>query len=133
MKTKLCSKCGVERRIDGTSQNGSYCKKCRALYQAAYAKRTNYKDAKRRNAKMRQFIQDTKSVPCADCGHSYPWYVMDFDHRGDKEFNLSVASNKGYGEQRVRDEMAKCEIVCANCHRIRTFTAVSSNGQDVGL
>ncbi len=60
-----------------------------------------------------------KSVPCMDCGGSFPPYVMDFDHRrGVKKFNVSLAYAKAWSDVLV--EMKKCDIVCANCHRIRT-------------
>jgi len=48
---------------------------------------------------------------------------MDFDHvRGDKEFTVSKAVQRAYALtlSRVRAEIAKCDVVCANCHRIRT-------------
>lgn len=47
---------------------------------------------------------------------------MDFDHvRGEKKFNLAVAANKNISIARIQDEIAKCDVVCANCHRERTF------------
>jgi hypothetical protein len=48
---------------------------------------------------------------------------MDLDHvHGAKEFKVSEAVQRCYGLvfERVRAEIAKCEVVCANCHRIRT-------------
>jgi hypothetical protein len=48
---------------------------------------------------------------------------MDLDHvRGQKEFKVSEAVARAYGTNlaRVRAEIAKCDVVCANCHRIRT-------------
>ncbi|AJD82175.1 HNH endonuclease [Mycobacterium phage Cosmo] len=46
---------------------------------------------------------------------------MDFDHvRGVKEFNIGSYRTKSYSLQRIRDEIAKCDVVCSNCHRIRT-------------
>lgn len=47
---------------------------------------------------------------------------MDFDHvSGQKKFNLSAAANKMRSLMAVEDEIAKCEVVCANCHRERTY------------
>jgi hypothetical protein len=48
---------------------------------------------------------------------------MDLDHvRGTKEFKVSEAVQAAYAYpiKRVFDEIAKCEVVCANCHRVRT-------------
>ena len=64
------------------------------------------------------------SNPCMDCGVTYPFYVMQFDHRpGEaKSFILSKAKNKTRAE--VEAEIAKCDLVCANCHSIRTYERV---------
>lgn len=70
----------------------------------------------------RALVLKAKDRPCADCGKSYPAYVMDFDHvRGEKRFMLSRAANwAGGGLELVEEEIAKCDVVCANCHRVRT-------------
>ena len=61
-----------------------------------------------------------EASPCADCGRSYPAYVMDFDHvRGTKSVGISLMFS--YSWQTILAEIAKCDLVCANCHRIRTF------------
>ena len=55
-----------------------------------------------------------------DCNVTYPSYVMDFDHvRGEKKFLLARGHQKT-GFNQVIAEMAKCDVVCSNCHRIRT-------------
>lgn len=68
-----------------------------------------------------------ESSPCADCGVYYPHYVMDYDHLGDKVGNVSLLV-KTASLQRVLDEIAKCDLVCSNCHRARTFLRAS--GED---
>jgi hypothetical protein len=63
-------------------------------------------------------VQKAKSVPCSDCDVSYPFYVMDFDHvRGIKLFNIAFYLNKSL--KMINEEIAKCDVVCANCHRER--------------
>lgn len=58
-----------------------------------------------------------------DCGNSYPHYVMDFDHvRGIKCFNIGATPNLNPSLERLMAEIAKCDLVCSNCHRIRTWT-----------
>jgi len=86
-----------------------------------------YKDpevqkAKKKEIRMRrmEFVKRLKERPCADCGIQYPWYVMQFDHVGEKEFNLSDRK-QGLSEAKLLAEIAKCEIVCANCHAERTY------------
>lgn len=67
-------------------------------------------------------VQDAKrDVPCADCGKNYPPYVMDFDHiKGTKVEGIAVLAGRGARAALLR-ELPKCELVCANCHRERTY------------
>ena len=63
-----------------------------------------------------------KKGSCADCGfigREYP-EVLDFDHLRDKKFNISAFKRVTSGFVKVKEEMEKCDLVCANCHRIRT-------------
>jgi hypothetical protein len=58
-----------------------------------------------------------KTHPCVDCGESDP-IVLDFDHvRGEKLYDVSRAVNQGYRLWKVIQEIEKCEVRCANCHR----------------
>ena len=78
-------------------------------------------------AEAKRLIERVKDVPCADCGHKFPTYVMDFDHvRGEKSFNIS--RGRGHSIKKLKEEIAKCDIVCANCHRIRLFSSRSGDG-----
>ena len=70
-------------------------------------------------------IQVAKEKPCTDCGVQYPYYVMHFDHLGDKEFGIS-GSRMNFGLTRIMAEIAKCEVVCANCHAERTHKRETS-------
>jgi hypothetical protein len=74
-------------------------------------------------ARIRAIIAEAKNRACADCGRHFPTCVMDFDHvRGEKKFKVAEAVQRAYGLNfdRLRAEIAKCDVVCANCHRIRT-------------
>jgi hypothetical protein len=83
-------------------------------------KRENYKKARKSLiVKKRNYILELKKQPCTDCGKCYPYYVMDFDHLRDK-LN-SVSKMKLHSWTRLKEEIAKCELVCSNCHRIRTY------------
>jgi hypothetical protein len=72
----------------------------------------------RNEQRMAQLIEFLRANPCADCGERDP-LVLEFDHLGNKEFNISKGFS-GRNWQSILDEMAKCEVVCANCHRRRT-------------
>ena len=59
--------------------------------------------------------------PCVDCGET-DIIVLEFDHIGDdKDFNISDAVRVGYGMPKLKAEIAKCEVRCANCHRKKTY------------
>ena len=72
--------------------------------------------------RIRTFISDyLKTNPCVDCGEANT-IVLEFDHIGDdKHFNLSDAARKGVSMKKLKDEIAKCEVRCANCHRKKTY------------
>ena len=56
--------------------------------------------------------------PCIDCGETDP-IVLEFDHLGDKKFGIADGiRNRNWDD--VLNEIAKCDVVCANCHRRRT-------------
>lgn len=72
---------------------------------------------------MRIVIRRAKDRPCADRGVAYPFFVMDFDHRerDDKLFNIGREALAGrWTPELLAAEIDKCDVVCANCHRIRT-------------
>jgi hypothetical protein len=70
---------------------------------------------------IRLYIRKAKAGPCHDCGNLFPHYVMDFDHRPGTVKFCDPAQLHKYGSwKRVHEELAKCDLVCANCHRIRT-------------
>jgi hypothetical protein len=75
------------------------------------------------HAAVRELMRNAKAKPCADCGQSFRYYVMQFDHRVDetKCFNIADAMGpKRVGKARLLAEIAKCDVVCANCHCERT-------------
>jgi hypothetical protein len=70
-------------------------------------------------ATSREIIREAKNAPCADCGVRYPYYVMQFDHLGDKDFNIGHIGPT-CSRAKLMAEIAKCEVVCSNCHAERT-------------
>lgn len=57
---------------------------------------------------------------CVDCGLKNH-IVLDFDHLRDKKYNISRMIHDGFSWRAIKREIEKCEVVCANCHRIRTY------------
>lgn len=80
-------------------------------------KRTN--DARARISRFIAGVKDNQH--CADCGIAYRHWQLEFDHLYDKEFTISQFRNHTTDIVKIRAEIAKCEIVCRNCHGDRTY------------
>jgi hypothetical protein len=85
-----------------------------------------YRELRRyRRQKLKEHVRELKNKPCADCEQSYPYYVMDFDHRPgtDKLFEIAdyLATRVISTYDKLDAEIRKCDVVCSNCHRIRSF------------
>ena len=78
-----------------------------------------------RYLRIRQLVDWFKARPCADCGQMFPVVVMDFDHRDPTEKTYKIAQFVGR-MSKLLAEIAKCDVVCSNCHRIRTWQSVGS-------
>lgn len=128
--TRTCAKCG-ERKSMGEfhrSRTGqfSYCRDCRRAYDRRYyAERGKpARSARMRawRASGREWMDTLKAGrPCADCGDTFPPCVMHWDHLPEY-IKLGEISSMVANRQRTRvlEELAKCELVCANCHVMRT-------------
>jgi hypothetical protein len=128
-----CSRCGLEKDVQDFRQNkikrDAYCLSCRSEYsKARYAEtrklriQQNNVTKTARRERNAQIILDYLLVhPCVDCGESDP-IVLEFDHTNDnKKDNVSnIASYASI--TKLNEEMAKCTIRCANCHRRRHAT-----------
>jgi len=65
---------------------------------------------------------EKEKSPCTDCGVIYHYSQMDFDHvDGKKKHSLARYANSSVSLKTIKDEIKKCEVVCANCHRYRTW------------
>jgi hypothetical protein len=97
----------------------------RAYYRAHYqANKEMWRQKRLRwELKMRALVLAAKDRPCADCGGRWPAPVMEFDHRPGtgKKFNLGEQRSRKLGRQMLTEEIAKCEVLCPTCHRIRTL------------
>ncbi len=84
------------------------------------------KNEKRRKL-LYDFVIELKQKPCMDCGILYPHYVMDFDHRDSisKIATINAMINyHSYSKNKILKEIEKCDLVCANCHRERTYQRI---------
>lgn len=130
---RRCGRCEREKPLEDFAwrrkergQRDNYCRPCRAAYKQEHyaANRRRYIDqamARKRlmvAERIEFLVAFLREHPCADCGETDP-VVLEFDHLRDKKFNVA-AGLRDREWQSVLDEMAKCEVVCANCHRRRT-------------
>lgn len=95
--------------------------KCQLLCCACHRVKTQADKGDSKIPQARAFhawIGDLKTAPCSDCGRTRPAVAMDFDHRGGKVADIS--NMWSWRRERVQAELAKCDLVCACCHRVRT-------------
>lgn len=126
---KTCSKCGTSRPLSEFNRNGArgyqaYCRSCQRDYDktASSPERIRKRKERREQAQRdaRAWLLDYLLIhPCVDCGEGDP-VVLDFDHLRDKVLAVSTMLRLGYALARIRAEVAKCEVRCANCHRRMT-------------
>ena len=133
---KRCPKCRITKsvgefaiRVRGNKVSpSSYCRGCQREYSRSHYGSHRVAHNRRRRVHQAQCLVRNRqlmneylaSKACIDCGNDNP-IVLEFDHvRGSKRFDVSTMARGGFSWRRVLEEIAKCEIRCANCHRIRT-------------
>jgi hypothetical protein len=119
--TKTCKDCGETLPIAAFYKNKNmldghlnWCKPCN---------RVRYGDGvKRRAAEFRAYVQKIKvERGCADCGYNAHPAALDFDHLpGNIKLGKLASMACGSSLKTIHAEIAKCDVVCANCHRVRT-------------
>lgn len=106
------------------------CAKSTVAYHCGQGVKEKHFDRRRdRRSKYRKYVSEYKqNSGCADCGEKYPYYMLDLDHLRDKRFNLGHQLSYANSLDDLKEEIAKCEVVCANCHRIRTYNRLLKSG-----
>ena len=128
--SRTCTACKLSKPLSEFHRRGdgyqSWCKVCRRAWDAAYHARRRPISLTQKRARQQGLIawmRELKSSrPCTDCGGWFHPAAMTFDHlRGtSKRGDVSNLLYAGYRKV-LLDEIAKCELVCANCHAVRTF------------
>lgn len=85
-----------------------------------------------RDQERRAWLHTQKLGPCADCGQSFPPVAMDFDHKPGEIKSFQVGDSMSRSKETLLAEIAKCELVCANCHRVRTNERAQWNKRGLG-
>jgi len=127
---KLCVRCSEwkpssEFHASRTGQF-SYCRDCRNAYDRAYymARGRDARLARTRahRGRARAWMASLKEgIPCHDCGEIYPVWVMHWDHLPEFEKLDAISVMVGSrAREAILEELKKCELVCGNCHVMRT-------------
>lgn len=134
---KICSKCQLTKpaveynfRDRASGKRHSYCKSCGKELTRSHYRRNKRRYLDRNNLtfdRHREIVRQAKSKPCADCGVQYPFYVMDFDHREDVEKTFALNSIQRKTIKAILREIEKCDVVCSNCHRKRTYARLMAS------
>ena len=123
---------GFSYRNKAKGERHRQCKKCQGVLSKKYYRANKEHLLKRQSELAKEtmgFIKEKKNVPCADCGQTYHYCAMDFDHvRGEKLMNVARMARSS--KKKIEEEIAKCEVVCSNCHRMRTFARKTANAVD---
>lgn len=129
--TKKCSKCKIDKTLndfvknktkkDGYSVN---CKQCQyQLQRQWYANNPDNQKIRVKNNKQKisKWLHEyKKKLKCEKCNFSHP-AALDFHHIYDKTREISGAHQQGWSKKRILEEIKKCVVLCANCHRIHHY------------
>jgi hypothetical protein len=132
---RRCGQCGEFKplsefawRRKRRSQHDNMCRPCRSAYHREHylANKQRYIDqAQARKQALRlerttYLLEYFSSHPCTDCGETDP-VVLEFDHLDAEAKSFDIGQSLPYRNWRsILEEIKKCEVVCANCHRRRT-------------
>lgn len=123
------SKDKIEAELAKTEIVCCCCHRIRTIRRQAEARKLKAKKpltkdrqyANKAEKRGREFLTQIKmSTGCVDCGYRKAPEALDFDHVfGEKSYNVGMRIS--VTPETLKKEIAKCEVVCANCHRIRTY------------
>ena len=117
-----CSKCKQRPK------SRTYCKPCQREYSSEWYKKNRDKTiakTKRNSERILAWLRDYKTTHgCSKCSYNTHAVALDFHHVDEsrKEFPLNAAQRRRYGMERIKKEVDKCIILCANCHRVHHYT-----------
>lgn len=126
---KKCNKCKqildlncFGNKTESKDGKNPTCKNCRREYKkkwvkTAKGKASHAKQSKRRGREIKLWL--LKQIGCNKCKYCEEKHpaCLDFHHRNADEKRFVIASNKKKNKDVLLEEIAKCDVVCANCHR----------------
>lgn len=138
MKKKKCIKCNKELLLDRFSRNKNkkdglnhYCKDCQKVYKDNHYKNNKkyyIEKAIKYKQKDRKWLDDyKKNLKCSRCEFNH-FAALDFHHidSSTKLFSIANSILRGYSKKKILEEIKKCIVLCANCHRIHHYNERNS-------
>lgn len=135
MKTKICSSCKKDKALDEFNKKSStkdgvqtICRKCNSDYlKKHYKDNKEYYYNKRNKLRKRNtdFIQRVRSLSkCSKCGEDHI-ACLDFHHldSSTKKYHVAEMANGGVSIEAIKEEIRKCIVLCANCHRKEHYSS----------
>lgn len=115
MEKRVCKACGIEKGITKFTKS-KYKKKIYRNYTCK--KCIGIRKTERRHALAEWLIDYKSGLVCKECGESR-WYILDFHHRdpSTKLRDVCIMVTHLYSKKMILKEIAKCDVLCANCHR----------------
>ena len=110
MEVRKCGKCFKDKLLSEFHKDRGWlrsdCKTC-----------CNIGRGERRDRVRGFFAEYKKGLDCQSCGEGHP-ACLDFHHRNPEEKELNIAhATGGYRIEAIMNEISKCDVLCANCHR----------------
>jgi hypothetical protein len=130
----LCNKCHTEKPVDNFSYKDrdkglrkKICRNCHSLYRKQhylqnkdkYIEKANKWNTKQKEVISKYLFAKLSKSQCLDCGEN-DIIVLEFDHINNKKIGIAEMYKNSYSLRAIEEELNKCEIRCANCHRRKT-------------
>jgi hypothetical protein len=120
MQTRVCRSCGCQKTLDNFANAGiikgveykrHLCIPCYSLSKKPRKQRIK-----------EEFNEWKKTLKCSRCGIK-DHRVLEFHHTNpsEKEYAVSNMIERGLGKEKLNKEISKCDVLCANCHRITHY------------
>lgn len=128
----VCSNCHQPRTysafIAGTIRPASFIRRAVGGTQEQQRCRDKWT---RTRSEQADLLRAFRQGPCFDCGRSFDWFVMEFDHRDPHRKLMNVPQMAGrVSLRRLLEELEKCDIVCSNCRCVRTYARREATAAD---
>lgn len=126
-KYRNCEVCGEVKRLEDfasagiNNSNKNYRYKCKPCY-------SKFKVARKAGHRKR-FTEYKKTMHCISCGNN-DHRVLEFHHRDPTKKEREVSLMMGHAWAKVEEEIAKCDCLCANCHRILHYEERNNRNGD---